>query len=81
MLNKTLLINNKAEKDIKFYTSTYNIIDIARLLINKCIEKNITLNITKLHKYLYIIYGSYLHIHKKQVSTEPFLQTYKSQQC
>lgn len=71
MLNKQLLINNKAEKDIKFYTSTYNIIDIARLLINICIDKNITLTITKLNKYLYIIYGSYLHTYKRQVSTEP----------
>ena len=48
----------------------YNIIDLARFVINKSIEKRIELNITKLHKFLYIIYGTYLVKKDTPVSSE-----------
>lgn len=47
------------------------IIDIANLIINKCLEQNINnLSITKLHKLLYIVYGTYLAIYDKPISDE-----------
>lgn len=34
---------------------------VAKIIINKCLDKgNINLSITKLHKLLYIVYGTYL---------------------
>lgn len=49
----------------------YNIIDIARLTINKMIYNKTDINITRLQKYLYIIYGTYLVLYDKTISSEP----------
>lgn len=48
----------------------YNIIDLARFVINKSLDKGIEFNITKLHKFLYIIYGTYLVKKNTPVSSE-----------
>lgn len=48
----------------------YNILDIARLVISKALEKKLNLNITRLHKYLYIIYGTYLVKYNEVISSE-----------
>lgn len=38
-----------------------NALQVAKIIINKCLDKqNINLSITKLHKLLYIVYGTYL---------------------
>lgn len=49
----------------------YEAKDIAYAILNKCVDKNITdISITKLHKLLYIVYGTYLYVHKKQLFGE-----------
>lgn len=43
---------------------------ISKIIINECLDKNIGLSITKLHKLLYIIYGVYLVIENKRLFEE-----------
>ncbi len=48
-----------------------NALKIANAIIEKCREKRINdINITKLHKLLYIIYGTYLYVYDKQLFDE-----------
>lgn len=49
----------------------YNTLMIAKALIHACKEKNIkNINITKLHKLLYIVYGTYLYVYDKPLFDE-----------
>lgn len=38
---------------------------LSKIIIKKCNDKNIPMSITKLHKLLYIVYGTYLIVKKK----------------
>ena len=38
---------------------------LSKIIIKKCNDKNIPMSITKLHKLLYIIYGTYLIVENK----------------
>lgn len=50
---------------------SYNAIKIANTIIEKCRQKGINdINITKLHKLLYIVYGTYLYVHKSKLFDE-----------
>lgn len=50
---------------------SYNAIKIANAIIDKCRQKGINdINITKLHKLLYIIYGTYLYVHDSKLFDE-----------
>lgn len=50
---------------------SYNAIKIANAIIEKCRQKGINdINITKLHKLLYIIYGTYLYVHDSKLFDE-----------
>lgn len=45
--------------------------NIAIAIINKCKEKDIVdINITKLHKLLYIVYGTYLYVYNRRLFDE-----------
>jgi len=45
-------------------------VDFAIYLYNKAINKNLTINVTKIQKWLYICYGVYFAAHSKQLLSE-----------
>lgn len=50
---------------------SYNALKIADAIIEKCRQKEINdINITKLHKLLYIVYGTYLYVHNRKLFDE-----------
>lgn len=50
---------------------SYNALKIANAIIEKCRQKGINdINITKLHKLLYIVYGTYLYVHNSKLFDE-----------
>ena len=42
-------------------------VSLSKIIIKKCNDKNIPISITKLHKLLYIVYGTYLIIENKSL--------------
>ena len=51
-------------------TYKFNSVDVARYIAGKANEKNISLNITKIQKLLYIVYGVYLRVYEQRLTDE-----------
>lgn len=51
-------------------TYKFNSVDVAKYIAGKANEKNISLNITKIQKLLYVVYGIYLRVYEERLTDE-----------
>lgn len=51
-------------------TYKFNSVDVAKYIAGKANERNIVINITKIQKLLYIVYGIYLRVYKERLTDE-----------
>jgi len=51
-------------------TYKYRSIDVAKYIVATANDKRVVINMTKLQKLLYVVYGSYLRVHKCRLTDE-----------
>lgn len=51
-------------------TYMYNSVDVAKYIVAECNMRHLGINMTKMQKLLYIVYGSYLAVYNKRLTNE-----------
>lgn len=51
-------------------TYKYNSVDVAKYIVAKCNKEHLGINMTKMQKLLYIVYGSYLAVYDHRLTNE-----------
>lgn len=51
-------------------TYKYNSVDVAKYIVAKCNKEHFGINMTKMQKLLYIVYGSYLAVYNQRLTNE-----------